>query len=99
MSLSDLPTYINVSEFSLRDVATDVTHSILHLRCAAALGVLRCVVVVVVVKVPQAPPRAILVAHLLDGVLLLWSDAASLEVRPQVVHPPKPAALPAPPQT
>ena len=31
-----------------------------------------------------------------DGLLLLEGEAAALDVRPQVVGPPQPAALPAP---
>lgn len=33
-----------------------------------------------------------------DDGLLVWGYLAPLEVRPEVVHPPEPAALPAPPQ-
>ena len=34
-----------------------------------------------------------------DGLLLLDGEVAALQVRPQVVDPPQPAALPAPQQT
>jgi len=33
-----------------------------------------------------------------DDGLLVGGDLAPLQVRPEVVHPPQPAALPAPPQ-
>jgi hypothetical protein len=34
-----------------------------------------------------------------DGLLLLCGEVAALQVRPQVVDPPQPAALPAPQQS